>query len=84
VNFVKSAIELYGEQMIVSNVHGLTHLAADVERFGCLDSYSCFPFENYMGTLKRCVRSPNNPLAQVVCRLDEQSFFSKTGHTKKV
>lgn len=64
VNFVKTASDLYGEQMIVYNVHGLTHLAADVARFGCLDSYSCFPFENYMGTLKRCVRNPNNPLAQ--------------------
>ena len=36
-----------------------------------------------MGTLKRCVRNPNNPLAQVVCRLDEKSFLTKQVIEKK-
>lgn len=75
VNFIQTAKDLYGEQMIVYNVHCLSHLSADVARMGSLDSYSCFPFENYMSTLKRFVRSPNNPLAQVVSRLQEKLQF---------
>ena len=35
------------------NVHGLIHIAEDVKRFGPLDSYSAFPFENYLGHLKQ-------------------------------
>jgi hypothetical protein len=77
VNFIQTAKDIYGEQMIVYNVHCLSHLSADVARMGCLDSYSCFPFENYMSTLKRFVRSPNNPLAQVVSRLQEKAVYGK-------
>jgi hypothetical protein len=84
VNFIRTAAELYGEQMVVYNVHGLTHLSEDVARHGCLDSYSCFPFENYMSSLKRCVHSPNNPLAQVVCRIEEQGLCQKAHSNKKL
>ena len=77
VNFIRTAKDLYGEQMIVYNVHCLSHLSEDIRHMGYLDSYSCFPFENYMSTLKRFMRSPNNPLAQVVCRLQEKAVYGE-------
>ena len=64
---------LYGDTFVVYNVHSLIHLPDDVEFFqASLDEISCcFPFENHMQTLKRLVHSAQNPLVQVVKRLDE-------------
>ena len=72
VQFVHHFSELYGPQHIVYNVHGITHLANDVKNFGCLDKLSAFPFENYLGFLKRLVRQPTFPLL-VIKRLLEMS-----------
>ncbi|XP_071810762.1 uncharacterized protein [Apostichopus japonicus] len=53
VLFVQHYGQLYGQDMITYNVHGLVHLSDEVKRFGSLDNISCFPFENYLGQLKR-------------------------------
>ena len=50
--FVREAGNLYGRGFFVYNEHGLTHLAEDVKNFGPLNSYSAFPFENFLGQLK--------------------------------
>ena len=50
--FVSQAGQLYGRDVLVYNVHGLIHLAADVPNVGPLDNYSAFPFENFLGKLK--------------------------------
>jgi hypothetical protein len=76
--FVEQASHLYGEDFIVYNVHGLTHLAADVKNHGSLDLFSAFPFENKMKALKSLVRKPNYPIAQLVRRLtEERTAFSE-------
>ena len=83
--FITQAVDIYGRDFLVYNVHGLIHLAADVKRFGPLDSFSAFPFENYLGHLKQFVRKPQFPLQQVVRRLSErtqQGIFT-TRSTKK-
>ena len=72
--FVKNFGELYGRDMLVYNVHGLVHLAGDVKRFGSLDNFSAFPFESFLGKLKKMLRQPRYPLSQVVRRLSEQRF----------
>ncbi|CAN7947458.1 unnamed protein product, partial [Ixodes hexagonus] len=71
--FVEKAASaaLYGPTVHVYNVHGLIHLAQDVRAFGPLDSFSSFPFENYLGRIKKKVRSGNKPLAQVYKRMKE-------------
>lgn len=58
--FVVKFAKLYGEDILVYNVHGLLHLAMDVEKFGPLDNnyYSAFMFESFLGNLKRLVRKP--------------------------
>lgn len=68
---------LYGNTVYVYNVHALIHLAQDVRTFGPLDSFSSFPFENYLGSLKRKVRSGNKPLAQLYKRLKEKMASTK-------
>ncbi len=52
-------------------MHNLIHLPADVQELGCLDSYSAFPFENKLQTIKNLMRTSANPLAQVIRRLKE-------------
>ena len=47
-------------------MHSLVHLSDDVHRFGPLDSFSCFPFESFLGRMKKLIRSPNRPLEQVI------------------
>ena len=50
--FVHNALALYGHEMMVYNVHALVHLADDVRRFGSVDEFSAFPFENALCGLK--------------------------------
>ncbi|XP_054082056.1 uncharacterized protein LOC128919990 isoform X1 [Zeugodacus cucurbitae] len=48
--FVYLFSNLHGEHLISFNVHGLLHLADCVRRFGAIDSFSAYKFENYMQT----------------------------------
>ncbi|KAK4884922.1 hypothetical protein RN001_001193 [Aquatica leii] len=64
---------LYGKEFTVYNVHLLAHICDDVEIYGSLDNYSAFPFENFLGRLKRLIKSPLNPLQQIHRRLTEIS-----------
>lgn len=51
--FVTNFAKIYGSEFLVYNTHNLVHLAQDARKYGDLDSVSCFPFENYLGHLKR-------------------------------
>ena len=71
--FVQHYAAIYGADMIVYNVHGLVHLAEDVKNWGPLETFSAYPFENYLHSLKKLVRKPNHVLQQVVQRLLEKA-----------
>lgn len=71
VSFVEHFGQLYGEEFWVYNIHGLVHLSEDVKIHGNLDLISAFPYENFLGKLKKLVRGPCNPLTQVIRRLSE-------------
>ena len=71
VLFVTEARAIYGEKFLSYNVHNLIHLADDVRHFGNLDSFSAFAFENYLQEIKHLLRKHNQPLAQIIRRLDE-------------
>jgi hypothetical protein len=62
LKFVNQFGELYGRNMLVYNVHGLTHLVSDVKNFGPLENFSAFAFESFLGKLKHLVRKPTFPL----------------------
>lgn len=59
-NLAKNCLEEYlvdlasffGDHHVKLAVHQLEHLADDVQRLGPLDSYSAFPFENSLKTMK--------------------------------
>jgi len=52
VLFVSEAERLYGREIYLYNVHSLIHLANDMKCLGILDNFSCFPFENKLGSIK--------------------------------
>lgn len=69
--------------MFCSNMHNLTHLVNDVQRFGPLDTFDAYPFESRLYGLKRLIRSGNMPLSQVARRICEiQSNFGSDKHKK--
>ena len=73
INFVQHYAVLYGRDQVVYNVHTVSHLANDAKMYGPLDNVSAFPFESYLGQLKKLVRKPTSALQQVVCRLSALS-----------
>ena len=76
--FVYNSKECYGDTFCVYNVHGLIHIADDVEYFKeSLQATSAFAFENYLQELKRFVRSRHNPVAQIMKRLGELEGLSR-------
>lgn len=79
--FVKTFIILYGEQNVSHNIHNLLHICNDSKKFGTLDKFSAFPFENYMKTIKRYLRKHANPLSQIIKRKTEQDQCNKNINT---
>lgn len=73
--FVAKTKELYGDHFMVYNIHSMLHLPAEAMNFGTLDACSAFPFENFLGKLKRLIRSGSQPLVQVAKRYVEQANF---------
>lgn len=71
LQFIEIFAEIYGVHHIGSNVHNLAHLVDDVKRFGELESFSAYPFENQLGKIKRLLRTGNRPLAQIAKRMIE-------------
>ena len=59
--------------MLVSNVHGLLHLAEDCRRHGPLDAFSAFKFENEMQIIKRNLRGKYKSLQQISNRYSERA-----------
>jgi len=77
IYFVKTFKILYGEDNIVYNVHNLIHICKDVKKYGSLDTFSAFPFENYMKALKKMLRKSEKPLSQINNRISEQMTISE-------
>lgn len=85
IMFIKHSKLVYGLEFLIYNVHILSHLCDDVRIYGKLDNYSAFPFENYLGSLKKLVRTPNKPLQQISKRLAEfESTFYANNDSKNI
>ena len=52
-------------------------------RFGPLDTFSAFPFENFLGKIKKMIRKPKFPLSQAIRRLSEMQSTEGTSKTGK-
>ena len=75
ITFVKQVEQIYTPAFMSYNVHGLLHLVDDAKRFGDLDSFSAFPFENAMGQLPGLIRKNDQYLEQISNRFSEFEFF---------
>ena len=73
VAFVQHYSQLFGKNNVVYNVHGLVHLANEVNMFGPLDSFSSFPYESYLHQIKQLVRKPSCVFQQIATRLEERA-----------
>ena len=82
VGFVRHFQSLYGVTNMTYNLHSLIHLSSQVTQFGCLENASAFPFENYLGTIKRMIRKPSFPLEQVIRRLYEEQSIIRSDEPK--
>ena len=80
--FVENCKTLYGEKILVYNFHNLIHLPDDVLKFGHLDSFSAFPFESYLYTLKKKLKKAGQPLQQLYRRIVEQNLNSASSKIK--
>ncbi|VEN57146.1 unnamed protein product [Callosobruchus maculatus] len=69
--FIKNVKEIYGSHLLTHNFHNLLHLCDDVRKFGSLDNFSNFAFENFLQHLLKLVRKPEKPLQQVIRRYHE-------------
>lgn len=77
--FVKESIQIYGAEFITYNVHNMIHIADDVSNHQVpLDEISSFPFESYLGKLKRLIHGAVCPIRQLVKRLDELDHANLT------
>lgn len=72
--YIEEYINIYGSHSIGSNLHNLTHVVDDVQRFGCLMDTSTYPFENMLQFLKSRVKQNNLALEQITRRLVELSL----------
>lgn len=68
-HFVEYFGDFYGGEYINHNVHNLIHLPQDVLKFGPLDKFSCFKFENFMHIIKKSIFPSRNPLKQFINRV---------------
>lgn len=75
--FVDQFAEIYGEKHIVYNVHSLCHLVSDAERYGILDNFSCFEYENFLGLVKELThkRKTSHIVQQICRRLSERDYL---------
>jgi len=76
IYFVRYYEDLYGRQYMSYNIHNLIHLANEVKTFGCLDKFSCFPFENYLRMLRLKIKNSPKPLEQLINRINEENLYS--------
>ncbi|KAK3918582.1 Protein ANTAGONIST OF LIKE HETEROCHROMATIN PROTEIN 1 [Frankliniella fusca] len=63
--FVTLSVEVFDASFPVYNVHSLTHLVDECRLHGEADSFSAYKFENYLGSIKRALRSTHHPLQQL-------------------
>ena len=75
---VYNSKKCYGDTFCVYIVHGLIHIADDVEYFKkSHQAISTFAFENYLQELKSFAQSKHNPVTQIMKRLGELEGLSK-------
>ena len=71
IDFIYTFQLLYGRENVTSVVHATLHMAEDVLKYGTIESFSAFPFESYLCSIKKLIRKGEKPLQQIARRLSE-------------
>jgi len=66
--FIKHSADVFGKKFVVYNVHSMCHLSKECEEHGALDSFSAYPFENKLFSIKTSLQSGYKPLKQAAYR----------------
>lgn len=82
-NFVKEMPQRYMSSMVTFNYHCLTHLSKQCLVFGSLQTISAFPFENFLGHLKKMVKKFDYVIEQIHNRIVERSHLNVILKEKK-
>ncbi|EFX67037.1 hypothetical protein DAPPUDRAFT_115799 [Daphnia pulex] len=70
---------IYGAQHLVYNFHNIIHLANDCSFYkSSLNDISAFPFESYLGEMKKEIKGTIKPLAQYYRRYNERLHFDES------
>lgn len=69
--FLKCFKKIYGAAFMSHNLHNLLYICSDVQKYGPLDEFSAFRFENYMSNIKKILRKHEKPLQQLSRRYAE-------------
>lgn len=72
--FVECFIKIYGPEFACHNIHGLLHISECVKQYGPLDTFSAFPFENFLKDLKSILRKSEKSLQQISKCYAEMNF----------
>lgn len=67
--FIKKSILFFGDTFVTLAVHLFVHLPAETEKFGPLDKFSVWKFENVLAKLKKMTMSTKNPLVNITKKL---------------
>lgn len=70
--FLKTFCDVYGKGNVSYNVHSLIHLVNDAKKYGVVDNFSSFPYENYLQHIKKIVQPGRAPLVQLYNRIVEE------------
>lgn len=74
-DFVKFFPNIYGEKNLTYNVHNLLHVCECVREMGLLTNFSAYDFENFMQSLKKCVRKPHQILQQIRNNYEDKTII---------
>lgn len=77
-DFLKIFKQKYGCEHFTSNLHNLSHIIDEVERFGALDNFDSYNFENKLQAIKKLIRSGKCHIAQIRNRIIELEAFNDT------
>lgn len=72
IDFLKTFKTNYGAHFITHNIHSLIHLPFYVKRHGCLDNFSAYKFESYLGAIKKSISHSRYPLQEAANRILEK------------
>lgn len=67
-DFVEGVKELYGQENISFNMHGLLHVPDDVKTFGGAQNFTAYQFENYYQMLRKWIRKGGDYFSQIYKR----------------